>query len=286
MQPPRTESAAAPIIEVQDICYTYVLEDGSKLPALQNVNLAVQNGEFVAIVGANGSGKSTLAHHLNGLLLPTSGQVWIDGLLTSDPRNRWAVRERVGLVFQNPDNQIIASTVIEDVAFGPENLGLPRDEIRRRVDQALHTVGLAHLAAHPPKNLSGGQKQLVAIAGALAVRTEVIVLDEPSSMLDVGGQKMVMDRIEQLNQQEGLTVVLITQSMENAARAGRLLVMDEGQVVLDGPSREILGHREQLLSLGLDVPPAVEIAHHLRANGMRIPEVILDVDELASVLCD
>ncbi len=286
MQPPGTESTAAPLIEVQDTCYAYVLEDGSRLLALRNINLAVHRGEFVAIVGANGSGKSTLARHLNGLLLPTSGHVWIDGLLTSDPRNTWAVRERVGLVFQNPDNQIIASTVLEDIAFGPENLGLPPDEIRHRVDQALHTVGLAHLAGRPPETLSGGQKQLVAIAGALAVRTEILVLDEPSSMLDTGGQRMVMDRIEQLNRQEGLTIVLITQSMEEAARANRLVVMDKGQVVLNGPSREILGRREQLRSLGLDVPPMVEIAHHLRKNGMLVPTGILTVDELASALCD
>ena len=286
MQPPETDSAVAPLIKVQDVCYTYILEDETRLRALHDVNLTVHHGEFVAIVGANGSGKSTLARHLNGLLLPTSGQVWIDGLLTSDPRNTWLVRERVGLVFQNPDNQIIASTVIEDVAFGPENLGLPRDEIRHRVSQALDTVGLAHLAHRPPETLSGGQKQLVAIAGALAVRTEAIVLDEPSSMLDVGGQRMVMDRIEQLNRLEGMTVVLITQSMEEAARASRLLVMDKGQVVLDGPSREILGHREQLRSLALDVPPVVEIAYHLRANGMPVPEGILSVDELASALCD
>jgi len=286
LQPPETDSAVAPLIKVQDVCYTYILEDETKLRALQDVNLTIHSGEFVAIVGANGSGKSTLARHLNALLLPTSGQVWIDGLLTSDPRNTWMVRERVGLVFQNPDNQIIASTVIEDVAFGPENLGLPRDEIRHRVSQALDTVGLAHLAHRPPETLSGGQKQLVAIAGALAVRTEAIVLDEPSSMLDVGGQRMVMDRIEQLNRLEGMTVVLITQSMEEAARASRLLVMDKGQVVLDGPSREILGRREQLRSLALDVPPVVEIVYHLRANGLPVPEAILSVDELASALCD
>ncbi len=229
-----TDERVAPFIQVQGLEHAYPLEDGKQVHALRGVDLTIDRGEFVAIIGPNGSGKSTLARHLNGLLLPTAGQVWVDGLLTTDPDHLPAIRQRVGMVFQNPDNQLVASTVEEDVAFGPENLALPSAEIRRRVDEALAIVGLADYATHPPHMLSGGQKQKVAIAGALATRPDCIVFDEPNSMLDPPGRQQVLDTIRRLND-EGMTIVLITQSMDEAAMAKRVVVMNAGGIVLDGP---------------------------------------------------
>lgn len=274
-----------PFIEVQGLEHVYPLEGGERVVALRGVDLTIERGEFVALVGPNGSGKSTLARHFNGLLLPTAGQVWVDGLLTSDPRYLWMVRQRVGMVFQNPDNQLVASTVEEDVAFGPENLALPPDEIRRRVDEALDIVGLAGYRTHPPQMLSGGQKQLVAIAGTLATRPACIVFDEPTSMLDPPGRRQVLETMHRLNAEEGLTVVLITQSMDEAATARRVLVMYAGRIVMDGPPEEIFEHEERLRPLGLDLPPAVEIAHGLRDRGMPLPAGLLTVGALARALC-
>jgi energy-coupling factor transport system ATP-binding protein len=274
-----------PFIEARRLEHVYPLEGGGQLAALQGIDLTIERGEFVALIGSNGSGKSTLARHLNGLLLPTAGQVWVDGLLTSEARHLWAVRQRVGMVFQNPDNQLVASTIEEDVAFGPENLALPPDEIRRRVDEALSVVGLQAYRTHPPQMLSGGQKQLVAIAGALATRSACIVFDEPTSMLDPPGRRQVLETIERLNDEEGITVVLITQSMEEAAAARRVLGMHAGRIVLDGSPEEILEREEQLQRLGLDSPPAVKMARRLRDQGVELPPGLLTVDELARALC-
>jgi energy-coupling factor transport system ATP-binding protein len=247
--------------------------------------MAIGQGEFVALVGANGSGKSTLALHLNALLLPTAGEVRVDGLLTAEPSDRWAIRERVSIVFQNPDNQFVASTVEEDVAFGPGNAGLPADELRRRVDHALTIVGMAEYATHPPHMLSGGQKQRVAIAGALATRSACIVLDEPTSMLDPLGRRQTLETILRLNRGEGTTIVLITQSMEAAADAGRVLVMAGGRIVLDGPPAEVFARERSLREWGLGVPAAVEIAGLLRERGLVLPDGLLTVEQLAGALC-
>ena len=272
-------------IETKGLEYAYPLDADGQIAALQGVDLAVARGEFIAIIGPNGSGKSTLARHLNGLLLPTAGEVWVDGLLTSDLRNLRAVRQRVGMLFQNPDNQLVASTVEEDVAFGPENQGLPREEIRRRVDEALEIVGLADYAHHPPQMLSGGQKQRVAIAGALARRPECIVFDEPTSMLDPLGRRQILDTIQRLNEEQGITVVLITQSMDEAVNARRVVVMLAGRIVLEGSPEEIFEQAEQLYAWGLDLPPAVDMANQLRDQGVPLPRGLLKIGQLVAALC-
>jgi energy-coupling factor transport system ATP-binding protein len=274
-----------PFIEIRSLAYAYSLDRDSEVKALDGIDLTVGRGEFVAIIGPNGSGKSTLARHLNGLLVPAAGEVLVDGLSTADPDQRWAIRERVSMVFQNPDNQFVASTVEEDVAFGPENLGLPISEVRRRVDDALQVVGLAEYSTHPPHMLSGGQKQRVAIAGALATRSSCLVLDEPTSMLDPYAQRQILDTILHLNGVAGITIVLITQSMAEAAAAGRIIVMSEGRIVLDGCPSWTFEHAEQLFDLGLAVPPAVEMARILREHGVAVPPGVLAVDELAIALC-
>jgi energy-coupling factor transport system ATP-binding protein len=274
-----------PFIETRALEHVYPLEGGRRVTALQGVDLTVERGEFVALIGPNGSGKSTLARHFNGLLLPTAGQVWVDGMSTSDPSNLWKVRQRVGMVFQNPDNQLVASTVEEDVAFGPENQALPPPEIRKRVYEALHTVGLMDYRTHPPHMLSGGQKQLVAIAGALAARPTCIVFDEPTSMLDPPGRRQVLETVRQLSADEGITVVLITQSMDEAATAGRVLVMHAGLIVMDGPPERIFELGERLRALGLDPPLATQIAHRLRDQGAMLPPGLLTVEQLARALC-
>jgi energy-coupling factor transport system ATP-binding protein len=274
-----------PFIEIENLKYVYPLEGGGQIVALRDVSLTIERGEFVALIGPNGSGKSTLARHLNALLLPTSGAVWIDGLRTSDPRNVWAIRQRVGMVFQNPDNQIVATTVEEDVAFGPENMGVPPDEIRRRVDDALAVVGLSDYRQHPPQMLSGGQKQLVAIAGVLATRPSCIVFDEPTSMLDPVGRRQVLDTIRQLNVEEGITILLITHSMSEAASARRVLVMEAGRVAMDGPPAIIFEQGARLRALGLGLPPIVDIAQRLRSWGLSLPRTVLTVRDMVEALC-
>jgi len=274
-----------PFIEIRGLEHAYPLEGGGQVVALRGVDLTIERGEFLALVGPNGSGKSTLARHLNGLLTPTAGQVWVEGMLTSDADNLWAVRQRVGMVFQNPDNQLVASTVEEDVAFGPENLGLPPAEIRRRVDEALRTVGLVEYRTHPPQTLSGGQKQLVAVAGALATRPACIVFDEPTSMLDPPGRRQILETIQHLNAAERITIVLITQSMEEASAARRVVVMDKGQITMDGSPEEVFGQGERLRAVGLDLPPAVEIAERLRAAGLALPRGLMTVEAVARALC-
>jgi energy-coupling factor transport system ATP-binding protein len=273
-----------PFIVTQGLKHVYQL-DGSQIEALRGIDLTVQRGEFVALVGANGSGKSTLVKHLNVLLLPSSGAVWIDRLSTSDSRNLWPIRQKVGIVFQNPDNQLVATTVEEDVAFGPENLGIPSQEIRRRVNEALATVDLLEYRLHPPHRLSGGQKQLVVIAGALAMRPECLVLDEPTSMLDPLGRRQVLAALQRL-WNDGLTVVLITHSMAEAATAQRVIVMDDGRIALDGSPRDVFAQVERLRDLRLDVPPIAQIAHELRQRGMPLPGAILSVDEMVRALED
>ncbi|MFQ6058956.1 MAG: energy-coupling factor transporter ATPase [Anaerolineae bacterium] len=281
---PFDSAQGGPFIITQDLKHVYHLDGDGQIEALRGINLTVHRGEFVALIGPNGSGKSTLARHLNALLLPSSGAVWIDGLLTSDPRNLWGIRQKVGMVFQNPDNQLVATTVEEDVAFGPENLGIPPREIRRRVDEALAMVGLLGYRLHPPHRLSGGQKQLVAIAGALAMCPECLVLDEPTSMLDPLGRRQVLSTLHRLNAEEGLTILLITQSMAEAATAQRVIVLDDGQIALDGPPEEVFTQVERLRALRLDVPPMVEIAHELRRRGIPLPGAIFSVEEMVRAL--
>lgn len=271
-------------IKIEGLEHSYPLDGGGRIAALRGIDLAIERGELVAIVGANGSGKTTLARHMNGLLLPTAGRVWVDGLLTSEPRDLWAVRQRVGMVFQNPDNQIVASTVEEDVAFGPENAALPSGEIRRRVDDALAAVGLTEHRMRPPQMLSGGQRQLLAIAGALATRPACLIFDEPASMLDPAHRQQVMDTIRRLND-EGLTIVLITQAMEEATAARRILVMREGRIVMDGSPARVFQQGDQLREWGLDLPVAVEIARGLRQRGWRLPPDLVTVEQVARALC-
>lgn len=273
-----------PLIETRGLHHVFRLEDGGQITAVHGVDLIVGREEFVALIGPNGSGKSTLARHFNALLLPTSGSVSVDGLSTVDPANLWRIRRRVGMVFQNPENQIVASTVEEDVAFGPENWGLPAAEIHRRVDDALALVGLQDQRTTPPQMLSGGQKQLLAVAGALAAQPECVVFDEPTSMLDPRGRQQVMDTIRWLNAEAGLTVVLITHAMEEAAAAGRILAMDRGRVVLQGDPRTVFEQEEQLAGLGLELPPMVDIARRLRRHGVPISPGILSLADLARAL--
>lgn len=273
-----------PFIEIEGLEHIYRRDDGTEVAAVRGVDLTIARGGFVALIGPNGSGKSTLARHLNALLRPTSGRVWVDGLLTDNEDNLWSIRRRVGMVFQNPENQIVASTVEEDVAFGPENWALPPAEIRRRVDEALVAVGLGEQGRTPPQMLSGGQKQLLAVAGALAARPECIVFDEPTAMLDPRGRRQVMGTIQRLNAEEGLTVVLITHDMDEAAAAQRVLAMYQGRVVMDGPPREIFAREEHLRSIGLGLPPVAEIAQDMRRLGIPLPPGVLAVADLTQAL--
>lgn len=253
--------------------------------ALRGVSVGIKQGEFVAVLGHNGSGKSTLAKLFNALLLPVEGKVWVCGMDTSAQENIWDVRRNAGMVFQNPDNQIIATVVEEDVAFGCENLGLPPEEIRRRVDAALETVHMAEFAAHPPHYLSGGQKQRVAIAGILAMRPSCIVLDEPTAMLDPSGRKEVLDTVLRLNREEGMTVVLITHYMDEAALADRVIVMEEGEIVMDGTPRSVFRQVERLKALGLDVPQVTEICNGLKRLGVPIDDGVITIDEMVGAVC-
>ena len=248
-------------------------------PALNGVNISIKQGEFVAILGHNGSGKSTLARHMNALLAPSSGTLWVDGLNTNDEKNTWKIRQAVGMVFQNPDNQIVATLVEEDVAFGPENLGVPSDEIRFRVDESLESVGMKGYASSQPHHLSGGQKQRIAIAGVLAMRPACVVLDEPTAMLDPLGRKEVMKTITRLNKDSGITVILITHFMEEAAVADRVIVMNAGEVVLDDVPRNIFRQVELMEGLGLGVPQVTSLAFSLRKKGINVSDSILTIEE-------
>ncbi len=273
------------IIKVKDLTFRY---HGDNFDAVSDVSVSVEEGAFVCVLGHNGSGKSTLAKHLNAVLLPTSGSVTVDGIDTTDEAQTFELRRRAGMVFQNPDNQIVATIVEEDVAFGLENLGIDPPEIRKRVDDALDAVGMRHLAEHAPHQLSGGQKQRIAIAGIIAMRPRVIILDEPTAMLDPKGRREVMETIKELNEKFGVTIVLITHFMDEAAQSDKVFVMDKGKLILEGTPSEVFSHGELLRSVGLDVPPATEISLLLRNEGIALPDNILTeeqcVDEIVKIM--
>ena len=272
------------MIEVNHLSHLYVDENGNDVRALDDVSLSIGRGEFVAIIGTNGSGKSTLAKHFNVLLQPTEGTVTVCGFNTLDDEHIWNIRQHVGMVFQNPDNQIVAAVVEEDVAFGPENLGVPSAEIRKRVDDALAAVNMTEYAEHGPHLLSGGQKQRIAIAGILAMKPDCIVLDEPTAMLDPKGRLEVLETIHRLNKEEGITIVIITHFMEEAVTADRVVVMKNGVKLQEGTPREIFTQVDTLKDLGLDVPVAAEVASKLIQKGVDIPNDIITNDELGDAL--
>ncbi len=272
-------SPMPPLIALNDVRYLYNPSAPDAVAALDGVSLTIDRGEFIAIVGSNGSGKSTLAKHLNGLLVPTAGDVWIDGLTTRDPAAVWEIRRRVGMVFQNPDNQLVATVVEEDVAFGPENLGVPPIEIVARVAQALRNVDMEAYRLHEPHWLSGGQKQRVAIAGILAMRPQCVVLDEATTMLDPSGQREVMETIKRLNR-DGITIIHITHSMEEAAECRRIIALHAGRVALDGPPEEVFARAEDLERLRLAVPPIRALASQLARAGLPIPPRIVAMEQL------
>ena len=273
-----------PIIKTQDLLFRYTTEEGVAPTVLDRISLTIEPGSFVAILGHNGSGKSTLAKHFNAILLPTDGKVYVDGMDTADEERLLDIRRRVGMVFQNPDNQIVASVVEEDVAFAPENLGVPSPEIRQRVDEALATVGMTAYARHAPHLLSGGQKQRVAIAGVLAMEPECIVLDESTAMLDPVGRREVLSTVKRLNREKGITIVLITHHMDEAAQADRLVVMHDGRVVRDGPPAQVFQDVDGLRALGLEVPESVALMYELRKSGVDAPLDALDVESCAAAL--
>lgn len=273
------------IIRVDNVLHEYIDSQGNPQVALQKINLTIQKGEFVAVIGTNGSGKSTLAKHLNALLLPTSGKCLICGMDTSEPEFLWDIRQSVGMVFQNPDNQIVAAIVEEDVAFGPENLGVEPQEIRRRVDEALRSVGMTEYTSHAPHLLSGGQKQRIAIAGVLAMRPKCLILDEPTAMLDPAGRSEVLATTHRLNKEEGITVVYITHFMDEAVTADRVIVMENGSVIDQGSPQQIFSQVERLKEIGLDVPIAAEISHQLRTRGLNIRDKVITDEELVAELC-
>ena len=253
--------------------------------AVDDVNLDIEAGEFVAILGHNGSGKSTLAKHMNALLLPSEGTLWVGDMDTSKEPELWKIRKKTGMDFQNPDNQIIGTVVEEDVGFGPENMGLPTEKIWKRVDESLKKTGMTAYRHHSPNKLSGGQKQRVAIAGVMAMHPQCIVLDEPTAMLDPNGRKEVLEAVRELNRQENVTVILITHYMEEVIHADRVYVMDSGRVVMQGTPREIFSQVETLKKYRLDVPQVTLLAHELRESGVDIPEGILTAEELVNALC-
>lgn len=270
------------MIEIQNVSYAY--EDVAA-KALNNVSLTINDGEFVAVVGHNGSGKSTLAKHLNALLLPTEGKVLVDGMDTADEADTLSIRQRVGMVFQNPDNQLVTTIVEEDVAFGPENIGVPGNEIRTRVDRALAAVGMEKYAHSAPNMLSGGQKQRIAIAGMLAMQPKVLVLDEATAMLDPKGRRDIIDLVTKLHKENGITVVMITQYMEEAIGADRVAVMSGGELILEGTPKEVFSQDELLHKHRLDVPVMQQLANRLNARGANLPKSILSVEEMAQAIC-
>ena len=278
------------IIKALKLCFEYQryddegnIQDTQK--AVDQVDLDIAPGQFIAILGHNGSGKSTLAKHMNALLLPTEGTIVIDGMDTKEEPELWKIRQKAGMVFQNPDNQIIGTVVEEDVGFGPENIGLPTEKIWKRVDESLQKTGMTAYRSHSPNKLSGGQKQRVAIAGVMAMRPSCIILDEPTAMLDPNGRVEVLKAVHDLNRLEGVTVILITHYMEEVTDADRVFVMDSGHIVMEGTPREIFSQVEKLKEYRLDVPQVTELAHELRLSGVDIPEGILTMEELAGALC-
>lgn len=273
------------LFDIRHVSHTFETEEGKTFDALKDVTAQIKKGEFTAIIGTNGSGKSTLARHLNALLLPTEGELIVEGMRTSDAGRVWDIRQKVGMVFQNPDNQLVAAVVEEDVAFGPENLGVPPEKIRERVDLALEKVGMTSYRKQAPSMLSGGQKQRVAIAGVLAMKPDCIVLDEPTAMLDPKGRKEVMDTIHELNKKEGITIVLITHFMEEAVTADHILVIDKGVLKMEGTPREIFSQADKVTEIGLDVPVPADLARRLRKKGMAVSEKCMTDEELGEALC-
>ena len=277
------------IIEARDVVYEYVRRDEEGnvegvTKAVNDVSLDIKQGDFIAILGHNGSGKSTIAKHMNAILNPTEGTIWVDGMDTNEEENVWNIRQTAGMVFQNPDNQIIGQVVEEDVGFGPENMGVPTKEIWERVEESLKAVGMYQFRKHSPNKLSGGQKQRVSIAGVLAMHPKCIVLDEPTAMLDPSGRKEVIRAVRGLNQVEGVTVVLITHYMEEIIHADRVFVMDQGKIAMEGTPREIFSQVEKLKSLRLDVPQVTLLAYELKKQGIPLPDGILTTDELIRAL--
>ena len=285
MEETMTQDGKEILFDIRHLTHTFETEDGKTFDALSDVTCTIPRGSFTAIIGTNGSGKSTLARHLNALYLPTAGEVIVEGMKTSDMEHIWDIRQKVGMVFQNPDNQLVAAIVEEDVAFGPENLGVPAEEIRKRVDYALEKVGMSAYRTHSPAKLSDGQKQRIAIAGVLAMHPDCIVLDEPTAMLDPLGRKEVMDTIHELNRSEGITIVLITHFMEEAVTADHVLVVDRTKLQMQGTAREVFSQADKLTAMGLDVPVACDLAHGLRKKGYEIPEDCMTDEELGEALC-
>ena len=274
------------MIKLESVTYEYKSYiDDSILTAVKDINIEVKKGEFLVVLGHNGSGKSTMAKMMNGLLIPTSGDVLVMGMNTRDEEKIWDIRSKAGMVFQNPDNQIVATIVEEDVAFGPENQGIPAAEIRKRVDDALAVVEMTDYKKHAPHLLSGGQKQRIAIAGILAMQPDCIIFDEPTAMLDPNGRLEVMETIRKLNRLEGKTIILITHYMDEAVKADRILVMSQGEIVLEGTPREVFSQVETVKELGLDVPQVTELVYELRKEGIEIRSDVLNIEELVELLC-
>lgn len=273
------------LIEIKNLKHSYIDTDGNEIHALNGVSLNIYKGEFIAVIGANGSGKSTLARHLNALLLPTEGKCIVAGMDTADDKNLLNIRQHVGMVFQNPDNQIVAAIVEEDVAFGPENIGVPPAEIRTRVDNALAAVGMTEYAKHAPHLLSGGQKQRVAIAGVLALEPDCIVLDEPTAMLDPRGRIEIVNTVKKLNREKNITVVYITHYMEEAMQADRIIAMEHGVIKMQGKPEEIFTKVKELHALGLETPLAAQAAFDLRQEGIKLADGIISNEELTEELC-
>lgn len=274
-----------PVIEVKGLKHIYTDSDNNRITALEQIDLQIMPGEFVAVIGSNGSGKSTLARHLNALLLPTEGSVKINGMDTMEEDNLWMIRQQIGMVFQNPDNQIVAAIVEEDVAFGPENIGVPSDEIRKRVDEALRIVDMEAYRTHAPHLLSGGQKQRVAIAGTLALGSECIVLDEPTAMLDPRGRREILATMKRLNKEKNITVVYITHFMTEAMEADRVVVMNKGKIVFQGTPAEVFSRVDELEKMGLEAPMASKFAFELKKSGAKLPKGIITNEDLAEALC-
>lgn len=272
------------IIKFDNVSFAYELEDEGIVRAVNDFSLEVPEGQFLAVLGHNGCGKSTVAKLINGILVPNKGKVTVKGMDTSDESKTVDIRRTVGMVFQNPDNQIVATIVEDDVAFGPENLGVEPSEIRKAVDSALKAVGMYEFRKREPHRLSGGQKQRVAIAGVIAMNTKCIVMDEPTAMLDPQGRKEVMDTVMKLNREFGITVILITHYMDEAVKADRVVVMDGGRIAMDGTPKEVFRNVEKMKQLGLDVPQATELAYRLRKKGFKLPEDILDENECAEAI--
>jgi energy-coupling factor transport system ATP-binding protein len=273
------------IISAQNVVFEYISHEDKKILALNNVSQEIKKGEFVAVLGHNGSGKSTLAKHFNALLLPSKGTIYVKGMDTRNEENTWNIRQTAGMVFQNPDNQIVATVVEEDVAFGPENLGVEPSEIRKRVDDALKAVNMLEYAKDAPHYLSGGQKQRISIAGIIAMKPECLILDEPTAMLDPSGRKEVIETIKRLNKEEGITIILITHFMDEAVQADRVFVMQSGDIIMQGTPKQVFVEIDKLKSVGLDVPQVTELCARLHKAGIDIPLDVLTVEEMVVQLC-